>query len=198
MALTESNMLPLGSEAPDFNLLATTDNMVTRNDVAGPEGLVVVFMCNHCPYVIHIADTLAKISAQYMSKGMGFVGINSNDANAYPADNFSNMKLEHAKRRYPFPYLFDESQNTAKAYAAACTPDIFVFNKSLQLVYRGQFDDTRPHRISSGNYDSSQKPAHGSDLTKALDFILAGQTPPTDQIPSMGCNIKWKPGNEPS
>ncbi len=197
MALTESTMLPLGASAPEFSLPATDGTPMTYSDVAGTQGTVVLFICNYCPYVIHIAPALSQLAKHYMAKGIGFVAINSNDTQAYPADSFSKMAEEKALRGYDFPYLFDESQAVAKAFKAACTPDLYVFNAQNKLVYRGQFDDTRPHRIASGHYDSGKAPATGDDLKAALDVMLSGETPNTAQLPSMGCNIKWKPGNEP-
>lgn len=198
MSLTESTMLALGNNAPDFELKSTDGTMVSLADFAEKDALVVIFMCNHCPYVIHIAAALKAVSDRYIAKGVGFVGINSNDAEKYPADSFAYMQKEVVMRGYGFPYLYDESQAVARVYSAACTPDIYVFNKEQKLVYRGQFDDTRPTRISSGNYDSNDSPATGEALVAALDQLLAGETIPEQQIPSMGCNIKWKPGNEPS
>lgn len=198
MALTQSTMMTLGSKAPDFSLPATEGNVVSLADFSQAKALVVLFICNHCPYVIHIASALANLAKKYQSEGVAFVAINSNDAAAYPADSFANMKLEREKRGYTFPYLFDETQSVAHSYGAACTPDIYVFDHNQALVYRGQFDDTRPNRISSGNYDSSVNPANGSALAAALDLLLAGKKIPADQYPSMGCNIKWKPGNEPA
>ncbi|MBU2983772.1 thioredoxin family protein [Saccharophagus degradans] len=192
MALTESSMMALGSPAPSFSLPSTDGEQVTLANFEGKEGLVVMFICNHCPYVIHIAPALAKLAAEYQQKNIGFVAISSNDASTYPADSFELMKEEKAKQGYTFAYLYDESQAVAKAYNAACTPDIYLFDKEQKLVYRGQFDDTRPHRISSGNYDSSAAPATGADLKAALDLLLAGQAIPTKQYPSIGCNIKWK------
>jgi thiol-disulfide isomerase/thioredoxin len=190
-------MIALNSTAPDFSLPSTDGNLVSLGNFVASKGLVVLFICNHCPYVIHIAPALAKLASEYQTNGIAFVAINSNDTEHYPADSFERMKVEKANQGYTFPYLLDSDQNVAKAYGAACTPDIFVFNDSNKLVYRGQFDDTRPHRISSGNYNSDQAPATGSALKAALDLLLAGQAIPKDQIPSMGCNIKWKPGNEP-
>ncbi len=197
MALTESTMLALGSAAPDFSLPSTDGQTVSLADFSGAELLVVVFMCNHCPYVVHIAPALAALASEYQRRGVGFVGINSNDTEAYPADSFDLMAVEKQQRAYEFPYLFDESQAVAKAYGAACTPDIYLFDQTRKLAYRGQFDDTRPHRISSGNYDSSVTPASGDALREALDTLLTGNSVAEKQIPSMGCNIKWKPGNEP-
>ncbi len=197
MALTQSNMIDLGSPAPDFSLPSTDGGMVSLADFSEAQALVVMFICNHCPYVIHIAPALAALADEYMKKNIAFVAINSNDAEAYPADSFEKMKEEKDRRNYAFPYLFDETQMVAEAYNAACTPDIYVFDKYRKLVYRGQFDDTRPNRISSGNYDSQAQPASGKDLRHTLDLILAEEKVPEHQYPSMGCNIKWKPGNEP-
>ena len=198
MALTQSTMMALGSKAPNFSLPATDGSLVSLADFSHAQALVVLFICNHCPYVIHIAPALAELAKEYQEKGIDFVAINSNDADTYPADSFANMKLEKEKRGYTFPYLFDETQEVARSYGAACTPDIYVFDHDQSLAYRGQFDDTRPNRISSGNYDSSVNPASGVSLRKALDLLLAREKIPEDQYPSMGCNIKWKPGNEPA
>lgn len=197
MALTSSTMMALGSTAPDFSLTETDGSTVSLKHFAGSKALAVMFICNHCPYVIHIAPALAALAKKYQEQGVAFVAINSNDTEAYPADGFELMAQEKAKQGYTFPYLWDKTQSVAKAYGAACTPDIYVFDSENALAYRGQFDDTRPHRISSGNYDSTQTPASGEDLAKALDTILAGNKVPEAQIPSMGCNIKWQPGNEP-
>ena len=197
MALTESTMMALKSTAPDFTLPSTDGGSVSLNDFSDAKGLAIFFICNHCPYVIHIAPALAKIAQEYQEKGIAFVAISSNDTEGYPADSFAMMKEEKAKQGYTFPYLWDEDQAVAKAYSAACTPDIYVFDADKKLAYRGQFDDTRPHRISSGNYDSDKTPATGKDLRAALDLIADGQAVPENQIPSMGCNIKWKEGNAP-
>ena len=197
MALTQSNMIDLGSPAPDFNLPSSEGGRVSLADFSDAQALVVMFICNHCPYVIHIAPALSALADEYLKQNIAFVAINSNDAETYPADNFENMKAEKDRRNYAFPYLFDEIQEVARTYNAACTPDIYVFGRHRELVYRGQFDDTRPNRISSGNYDSNAQPATGKDLRQALDLILAGEKVPEHQYPSMGCNIKWKPGNEP-
>ena len=194
MVLTRSTMMELGSKAPDFSLPSTDGEMVSLADFAEAKGLVVLFICNHCPYVIHIAPALAKLARDYQQKGIAFVAINSNDTDAYPADSFANMKLEKVRRGYSFAYVFDETQEVARAYGAACTPDIYVFDEKNKLVYRGQFDETRPSRISSGNYDSSASPASGAALAHALDLLLRGEAIPADQMPSMGCNIKWKKG----
>lgn len=197
MSLTQSTMIELGSPAPDFLLPSTEGGNVSLNDFEEGKALVVLFICNHCPYVIHIAPALSALAKEYMPKGIEFVAINSNDVRAYPADSFDLMKVEKAKRGYPFRYLIDEDQEVAKAYNAACTPDLYVFDEDRKLIYRGQFDDTRPDRISSGNYDSSNNPATGADLRRVLDSVLAGEKVPEHQYPSMGCNIKWKQGNEP-
>ncbi|WP_188150075.1 thioredoxin family protein [Teredinibacter waterburyi] len=198
MALTESTMMELHSAAPDFSLPATSGKTLSLADFSKYDALVVLFICNHCPYVIHIAPALAELACDYMEKNIGFVAINSNDTDAYPADSFELMKAEQALRGYPFPYLYDETQAVAKAYGAACTPDLYVFDGARKLAYRGQFDDTRPHRISSGNYDSGKAPANGDSLKIVLDQLLNGEQPPAKQYPSIGCNIKWRPGNEPS
>jgi peroxiredoxin len=196
MALTPSTMLELGTEAPDFSLPDTEGNTVSKDDFRG-KPLLVMFICNHCPYVKHVADELARLGNDYMPKGVGVVAIMSNDVENYPDDSPEKMKAEKASRGYPFPYLYDASQEIAQAYTAACTPDFFLFDADHKLVYRGQLDDTRPERISSGNYDSSNNEANGKDLRAALDAVLAGQKPGGEQKPSMGCNIKWKPGNDP-
>jgi peroxiredoxin len=188
MALTPSTMLELGTLAPDFSLPDTEGRLVKRDDFNGKAGLLVVFMCNHCPYVKHIQHALAKITDEYQKKGLAVVGISSNDVANYPDDSPEKMAAEAKKAGYTFPYLYDDTQNVAKAYKAACTPDLFVFDQDLKLVYRGQFDDSRP-----GN----DVPVTGQDLKAAMDAILAGQPVPATQKPSMGCNIKWKSGNEP-
>lgn len=198
MALTQSTMIDLGSPAPDFLLPSTEGGNISLKDFTNDRALVVLFICNHCPYVIHIAPALSALAKEYMSKGIGFVAINSNDVRAYPADSFDLMKVEKAKQDYPFHYLLDEDQSVAKAYNAACTPDIYVFDQNRKLVYRGQFDESRPERISSGNYNSDTSPATGADLRRTLDLILENKDVPQTQYPSMGCNIKWRPGNEPN
>ncbi|WP_438865357.1 thioredoxin family protein [Neptunicella sp.] len=198
MSMTPSTMLQLGTPAPDFRLPSTQGQQVSLNDFKQAKGLVVAFICNHCPYVIHIAPRLAELAKEYQQKGIAFVAINSNDTEAYPADNMHNMVLEKQNREYSFPYLLDETQQVAQAYSAACTPDLYLFDRDQKLVYRGQFDSSRPHRISSGNYDSSKNQATGEDLQRALDQLLANQPISVQQLPSMGCNIKWKAGNEPS
>jgi len=197
MAMTESTMMALGTQAPSFSLTNTANQITSLSDFSDAQVLVVLFICNHCPYVIHIAPTLSELAKQYKDQNVQFIAINSNDTDTYPADSFDNMIKEKALRGYNFPYLFDETQAVAKAFDAACTPDIFVFDDAQKLAYRGQFDSTRPHRISSGNYDSGQSPATGVDLKVAIDGLLAGEVLSTNQIASIGCNIKWKAGNEP-
>lgn len=189
MAKTPSTMLELGTKAPDFKLPDTEGQWVSRDDFRGKKGLLVLFICNHCPYVIHIASHLARMTKEYMARGIPVVAINSNDATKYPDDAPDKMKEEKAKRGYAFPYLFDETQKVAQAYQAACTPDIFLFDKNFELAYRGQYDGSRP---------SNNVPVTGSDLKKALDALLADQKPSAEQTPSIGCNIKWRAGNEPS
>lgn len=188
MALTPSTMLPLGTTAPDFQLPDTSGKIVSLADFKDKAALLVVFMCNHCPYVIHIRDGLAKFARDYAPLGVGIVGINANDVKNYPADSPAKMKEEVKSAGYIFPYLYDETQAVAKAYRAACTPDIFLFDKNQKLVYRGQFDDSRP-----GN----GLPVTGKDLRAALDAVLAGKLVSENQKASIGCNIKWKSGNEP-
>jgi len=181
-------MLSLGAKAPDFALPDTEGRLVRLSDFQGAPALLVIFMCNHCPYVKHIADELARFAKEYQAKGVAIVGINSNDAANYPDDSLEKMREEVKLRGYTFPYLYDETQEVAKAYRAACTPDFFLFDKEHRLVYRGQFDDSRP---------SNGVPVTGKDLRAALDAVLSRKPVPPDQKPSLGCNIKWKPGNEP-
>lgn len=188
MVRTPSTMLPLGTPAPDFALPDVDGKTVKLSDFKGSAGLLVVFMCNHCPFVIHLADALAAFGVEYQEKGLAVVGISANDADKYPADSHDKMALEDEARGYTFPYLYDESQDVAKAYRAACTPDFFLFDADHKLVYRGQFDSSRP--------DSGVKPT-GEDLRAACDAVLAGKKPSEKQLPSIGCNIKWKPGAEP-
>ena len=188
MALTPSTMLPLGNVAPDFSLINFDGSTVSRDDFAKAPGLLVMFMCNHCPYVIHIAYDLARFAAEYQRRGLAIVGISANDVSTHPADSPEQMVAEAENRGYTFPYLYDETQEVAQAYQAACTPDFFLFDKDRRLVYRGQFDASRP---------DSGIPITGDDLRAACDAVLAGEKPSATQKPSMGCNIKWKAGNEP-
>jgi thiol-disulfide isomerase/thioredoxin len=188
MALTPSTMLPLGTAAPDFKLPDTGGKIVSLADFKDKAALLVIFMCNHCPYVIHIRPGLAQLARDYAPKGVAIAGINSNDVANYPADSPAKMKDEVKSAGYIFPYLYDETQAVAKAYRAACTPDIYLFDKNQKLVYRGQFDDSRP-----GN----GIPVTGRDLRAALDAVLAGRPVSPNQKASIGCNIKWKSGNEP-
>lgn len=182
-------MLKLGTRAPDFSLPdATTGRTVGLGDMDGKPGLLVLFLCNHCPYVKHLSAGLSAFAREYAAKGLAIVAINANDVVNYPADSPEKMKTEAVAAGYTFPYLFDAEQSVAKAYRASCTPDIFLFDARRELVYRGQFDDSRP-----GN----GKPVTGADLRAACDAVLAGRKPVVEQKPSVGCNIKWKPGNEP-
>lgn len=189
MAETPSTMLPLGTPVPDFQLLEpATGKVVRKEDLDTERGILVVFLSNHCPYVKHIAHELADFAREYMDRGLAVVGIMSNDVEGYPADAPDRMVEEVRSRSYPFPYLYDESQEVAKRYRAACTPDFFLFDGNGRLAYRGQFDASRP-----GN----EVPVTGEDLRAAADAVLAGRDIPDDQIPSVGCNIKWKAGNAP-
>jgi len=188
MALTPSTMLPLGTTAPDFKLPDTNGKIVSLADFQDKPALLVLFICNHCPYVKHIRAGLAQLARDYLPKQVAIVGINSNDVANYPDDSPARMKEEVKSAGYLFPYLYDESQAVAKAYRAACTPDIYLFDKNRKLAYRGQLDDSRP-----GN----GVPVTGGDLRAALDAVLAGEPVSPNQKTSMGCNIKWKSGNEP-
>lgn len=188
MTLTPSIMAELGTPAPDFELPDTEGNRVRRSDFVDAPGLLVIFMCNHCPYVKHIRGGLASFARDYQKKGLAVVGINSNDASGYPQDSFEKMVTEKMQQGYSFAYLHDEAQEVAKAYGAACTPDFFLYDGDGCLYYRGQFDGSRP-----GN----DVPVTGRDLRAAADALLEGRASPADQKPSVGCNIKWKPGNAP-
>lgn len=184
MARTESNMLPLGTKAPDFSLPDSVSlNQLSLKNIRGKKGTVIMFICNHCPYVKHVNDEIVRLSNDYRVIGFGFVAINSNDVKKYPEDSPMEMWRTAQKVGYPFPYLFDETQEVAKAYDAACTPDFYLFDAELKLVYRGQLDDSRP-----GN----GIPVNGRNLREALDNILNNNPQRKDQKPSMGCNIKWK------
>tara|TARA_Y100000385_G_scaffold166289_1_gene172354 strand:- start:3536 stop:4090 length:555 start_codon:yes stop_codon:yes gene_type:complete len=184
MARTPTTQIPLGFKAPKFNLPDVISNKnISLNDIDQSKGLVVMFICNHCPYVIHVMDEIINIANYYQKKGIGFVAINSNDVINYPDDDPSKMKLFAQEKKFPFPYLYDESQKTAKDYDAACTPDFSVFDKELNCIYRGQMDNARP---------KNDAPNDGKDLRKVLDYILENKKLDFEQKPSLGCNIKWK------
>jgi len=184
MARTPTKYIPLGFEAPDFNLPEPlTGKIVTLEDVKGEKGTLIMFICNHCPYVKHVIDELVNIGNDYKAKGIGIAAINANDIENYPDDHPDKMTELAKEKQFPFPYLYDESQDVAKAYDAACTPDFDLFDADGKCVYRGQLDGARP-----GN----DVPVTGVDLRKALDQVLNGEKVPEDQMPSIGCNIKWK------
>ena len=189
MVETASTMLSLGTEAPAFRLPDTEEHMVSFEDFNEAPATLVMFICNHCAYVKHVREGLVCLVREYQQKGVAVVGINSNDVESYPEDSPAKMAEEAARYGYTFPYLYDETQEVAKAYRAACTPDFFLFDGERKLVYRGQMDDSRP-----GN----NKPVSGADLRAALDAVLLGRPVPSGQKPSLGCNIKWKAGNEPA
>jgi peroxiredoxin len=186
---TESIMRELGSQAPSFELPDTHGKTVSLDDAAGQAGLLVMFISNHCPYVKHVRSGLVSVARDAIGRGVGVVAIGANDVARYPEDGPEAMAAEAERHGYPFSYLWDETQDVARAYQAACTPDLFLFDAGLRLFYRGQLDDSRP-----GN----GRPVTGADLRAALDALLAGRPAPADQRPSVGCGIKWKPGNEPS
>jgi peroxiredoxin len=188
MAETPSTMLPLGTKLPRFTLPSPTGKKVSSEDFKDAPALLVAFICNHCPYVKHIRSRFAELAKEYQNRGVGIVGINSNDFQSYPDDRPEKMAEEVRQVGYGFPYVYDETQEVAKAYRAACTPDFYLFDRNHNLVYRGQFDDSRP-----GN----NRPVTGADLRAALDAVLAGKPVPSNQKPSIGCNIKWKQGNAP-
>jgi peroxiredoxin len=188
MVLTSSQMLPLGTTAPDFDLPDAHGKRHALRDAKGRKAVLVVFLCNHCPFVQHVRGELAALGRDYLGKGVAMFGINSNDTVAHPDDAPAKMVEEAGAAGYTFPYLVDATQKVAKAYRAACTPDFFLFDGALRLVYRGQLDDSRP-----GN----GKPVTGRDLRAAIDALLAGQPVGKEQRPSAGCNIKWKRGGEP-
>ncbi|MEO6613789.1 MAG: thioredoxin family protein [Chitinophagaceae bacterium] len=184
MARVISSMLALGTKAPDFTLPDTVSGKnKSLNDIKGEAGTVILFICNHCPFVLHVNDELVKLANDYRDKGIGFISISSNDVVTHPGDAPEKMKETALKLNYPFPYCYDETQEVARAYAAACTPDFFIYDKELKLAYRGQLDDSRP-----GN----GIPVTGKDIRAALDCLLAGRRVPAEQRPSIGCNIKWK------
>lgn len=189
MAAVESTMLSLGTKAPTFHLLDVSGACINLHSITKQsKGVLIIFICNHCPYVKYINKKLVQVAQQYIPLGISFIAINSNDTEKYPSDSFENMIHVAKEENYGFPYLFDENQEVAKAYQAACTPDFYLFDESLQLVYRGQFDKSRP-----GN----EFPVSGEDVTHAINNLLHKQPNLDIQIPSIGCNIKWKAGNEP-
>tara|TARA_B110000459_G_scaffold193901_1_gene232703 strand:- start:4141 stop:4692 length:552 start_codon:yes stop_codon:yes gene_type:complete len=183
MALTTSNMMKLTTQAPSFKLLDTvSDKVLSLKEIQSNIGTVIVFICNHCPFVHHINSKLVELANNYQTQGIQFIAISSNNVETHPQDGPEQMKVTAHKESYPFPYLYDESQEVARAYGAECTPDIFVFDGKLSCAYRGRFDETRPNMGE----------ATGKDLGQALDQLLLGKTPSAEQIPSIGCNIKWK------
>ena len=182
--IVQSKPFHTGVAAPDFNLPdSVSDKDISLHDVKGEKGTVIMFICNHCPFVIHINDELVRLAKEYINKGFGFVAISSNDVKYVPQDGPQSMKLHAARNGYPFPYLYDETQQVAKDYDAACTPDFYVYDAELKSVYHGQFDDSRP---------DTGHPANGSAIRKVLDTILEGKDYTGSQFPSIGCNIKWK------
>ena len=184
MALTESTMLELGTKAPDFSLLDTvSDNRLSYNAVAGPAGTLVYFICNHCPYVLYVVEELVDVATDYKLRGIGAVAISSNDVEKYEVDSPENMTAFAENHAFNFPYLYDEDQSVARAYDAACTPDIYLFDGQGKLYYRGRLDGNRP---------GSGRTPDGTDLRNAIDDLLAGRPAPETQYPSAGCNIKWK------
>lgn len=190
MALTPSTMLPLGTKAPDFQLVdVVSQEIISLSSFSNRKGLLVIFLCCHCPFVKHIETEIAKISHNYLEKGIGIIAISVNDIDKYPDDAPESLKNMAERLGFNFPICYDHTQNTAKAYQAACTPDFFLFDQQLELVYRGQLDDSRPR---------NHLPVTGKDLRTALEALIEGQPIITEQKPSIGCNIKWKPGNEPN
>lgn len=193
MAATESTMLELGVKAPGFDLPNTNPRFAARSytlsDYSGAKGLLVMFVCNHCPYVIHLRSALISLANEYEGEGLKVVAISSNNAASHPQDGPEAMREEAESHEFPYAYLYDESQAVAKAYKAACTPDFYLFDAERRLAYRGRFDGSRP---------KNDIPVTGDDMRRAVETVLAGRTPAAEQIPSMGCNIKWAPGNEPN
>ncbi len=190
MVKTVSTMLELGTEAPDFELIdVVSGNRVTRGDFGGRKGLLAMFICAHCPYVKHMESALAALGTDYLGLGLGLVAFSSNDVGHYPEDAPDKLREQATNCGFNFPYLYDEHQHVAKAYTAACTPDFFLFDADFSLVYRGQLDDSRP---------DTDIPVTGEDLRKAIDQVLAGEELIDMQKPSLGCNIKWIPGEEPA
>lgn len=190
MALTASTMLSLGTQAPDFHLPdVVSGQTISLSSFAQKKALLVMFICRHCPFVKHVKEELAQLGKDYINNGLGIVAISTNDAKNYPDDAPELLKAMAIELDFNFPFCYDESQETAKAYTAACTPDFFLFDAKRQLIYRGQLDESRP---------SNGKPVTGADLRAAIDAVLADKPVASEQKPSIGCNIKWKPGNEPS
>lgn len=184
MSLTPSNMISLGTKAPDFKLMDTrTEHLLTLDEIKGERGTLIMFLCNHCPFVKHVNEEIVRIANEYRQLGFGFAAIMSNDTKKYPQDSPENMKEHAARHQYSFPYLFDGTQEIAKVYKAACTPDFFLFDADLKLIYRGQLDDSRPGNGIHPN---------GRDLREAMDSVLNNRKVTEDQKPSIGCNIKWK------
>jgi peroxiredoxin len=190
MTLTPSTMLPLGTSVPDFSLPDLTGRVVSPDDFRDAPALLVAFICRHCPFVTHIRQGFATFATQYQQRGLAIIAINSNDVTAFPEDGPQGMRAEAAAAGYTFPYLFDESQDVAKAFRAACTPDLYLFDRNRTLVYRGRFDESRPRTNPS-------MPVTGRDIRAAVDAVLSGQPVSPDQKGSVGCNIKWKPNNAP-
>lgn len=188
MVQTPSTMIPIGTKAPEFSLLDPVSGTKRPLSEFNAPATVIIFMCNHCPFVIHVRDELTRLERDYAPKGVAFIGINSNDEEKYPQDGPGPMAELVREMGWKFPFLFDATQEVAKAYHAACTPDFFVFDGDKKLAYRGQLDDSRP---------SNGTPVTGRDLRAAIDAVLAGRPAAAEQRPSIGCNIKWKPGNEP-
>ncbi|KYC42191.1 alkyl hydroperoxide reductase [Scytonema hofmannii PCC 7110] len=190
MALTASTMLPLGTQAPDFELPdVRSGETISLSSFTGKKALLVMFICQHCPFVKHVKQELAQLGKDYLNTGLAIVAISANDATNYPNDAPESLKAMAVELDFNFPFCYDESQETAKAYTAACTPDFFLFDADRRLAYRGQLDDSRP---------SNGKPVTGSDLRAAVEAVLAKRSLLSEQKPSVGCNLKWKPGNEPS
>jgi peroxiredoxin len=188
MSATASTMMELGTAAPHFTLPNVDGVPVSLDRFRECDAILVMFICNHCPFVVHIREELIRLASEFIPKNVGVVAINSNDSDAYPDDSAAKMAIDSRQFNYPFYYLYDETQAVAKAYGAACTPDFFLFDGDQTLVYRGQLDESRP---------KNDTPVTGSDLRAAINAVLAGTPVPEQQKPSLGCNIKWKPGNEP-
>lgn len=188
MPVVESTMLEIGTKGPDFSLPDPDGRIYHQSDVMGDQGLVVMFISNHCPFVVHVAEELTKIAEEFINKGVGFAAIACSDLTTHPQDGPEKMREFSKEYHFPFPYLFDASQNSAKAYKAACTPDFYVLDAKGRVFYRGRLDDSTPR---------NDKPLTGKDLKNALEALVTGKTPPLNQVPSMGCSIKWKKGNEP-